>query len=154
MSTVNFNDTTPAAPADGSGNIRFQSDASGNISGNWTPGLWKTWTPASDALPMVINSQTIRCAQYMVMGPRAEIQFVATFNFGAPAASLLHIPLPVGSPITYATFAVTINVSSGAVGGFGFATPGDPRLHIRPYGGGLFALGDVDIYASGVYQWR
>ena len=94
MSTVNFNDTTPAAPTN-MVNLKWQSDASGNISAYNSGGSWLTWTPGfSGSSGMTITSITITTAQYLVVGPIVYFELIASFTIGAPLSNTIFFTPP------------------------------------------------------------
>jgi hypothetical protein len=95
MSTVNFNDTTPAAPAN-TNNIHFQSDASGNISANDSYGAWQTWTPTVlNSGTMTISAFTVFVARYLRLGPVVHFYCALQFTIGGTAGQDITFSAPV-----------------------------------------------------------
>jgi hypothetical protein len=128
MSTVNFNDTTPAALA-GSLNVRWQSDASGNISAN-VPVGWTNYTPGVvGGGSMTVASSNVIYARWAQIGYILHVNVEWQGTFGGTAAPSMTISLPapfsgpgtipgtghVVGPAAYWATAVTINSNTAAV---------------------------------------
>jgi hypothetical protein len=100
MSTVNFNDTTPAAPTYVA-NVKFQSDASGNISAYYPGALWQNWTLS--VIPggsmTITTGPTVDYAKWVQEGHslRLLLRFAATFGGTANSAIFLGFPAFVPS---------------------------------------------------------
>ena len=100
MSVVNFNNTTPAAPA-ASSNVRWQSDASGNISANATYGVWTNYTlVAAGGGAMTVPTTNTITARYWQIGPTLHFALVWQGSFGGTANAQVTFSLPGGTIAT------------------------------------------------------
>jgi hypothetical protein len=96
MSVVNYNDTTPAAPATGVVNIKWQSDASGNISAYSPIGNYQTWTPpVSGSGAMTVSISSLIAAQYLREGPILHMNLSLNLTLGGTLGSVVFIGIPV-----------------------------------------------------------
>ena len=156
MSTVNFNDTTPSPPADGSVNIRFQSDASGNISGNFTPGAWKNWTPTiAGGGSMSVTVTTLYWAKYLQIGNLVwfNLRFDCTTSGTAATNNSATMPVPTSpTPSNLSSLFMHIYASGGAWQvGYGTAMPGN-QMNLWTFAGGGYPIGSTGVLASGWYE--
>lgn len=155
MSTVNYNDTVPAAPANYN-NIKWQSDASGNISAYDPGGAWTTWTPTvSPVGSMTVSSVNIQLAEYLRQGPKAEFHAMISFVLGGTASNQLGIGLPVAPVGTTGRLTVCTGASSSGAAyaaNVVFIDPANPFLLCGATGGGNFALGGYTFIVAGSYR--
>lgn len=139
MSTVNFNDTTPAAPADGSANVRWQSDASGNVSANFTPGARTSYTPTiTPQSAMTISGVSASYAYYIRMGPIVFVNAQVAFTAAGTLENYVNLSLPI-APVGSAGngFIVSAQVTTASLGWL-------PTVNFIPTG-----ASNVRIYAGG-----
>lgn len=97
MSTVNFNDSTPAPPA-GATNLKWQYDASGNISGYWpAAGPALSWTPtASSSGGQTATIAGVTYANYVQIGVLTWFAFYVSVTVGGTvSAAAVNVSLPV-----------------------------------------------------------
>lgn len=93
MSTVNYSDTTPAPPS-GATNVKWQSDASGNVSAySANIGVWQQWTPTYGG--MTVATSTLACADYIRVGPVVHFAFSVNISFSGTMSSSFTISPPV-----------------------------------------------------------
>lgn len=113
MSTVNFNDTTPAAPTNFN-NLKWQSDLSGNISAYDPGGTWQTWTPTFNYQSMTGSALTVRFARFNRQGAIGYVQMNFQVTLGGTAASFFNCTgLPV-DPVEINLQAVPAGYGAGA----------------------------------------
>lgn len=156
MSTVNFNDTTPSAPTNYT-NLKWQSDASGNISAYDPVGSWTTYTPTFNSYPnntMTFGTPTITYAEYMRLGPAVVFTVTVSVTLGGTMESQVRIALPVAT--------VTNNdVRKVAADAFPAVTGTTAPLRAYAQGGWLWlippnnanwAAGTYNLSASGTYR--
>lgn len=92
MPLVNFNDTTPAAPG-GALNVKFQSDASSNMSAYVPAAAWQSWTPTLSADAGSFSLSNLYLNVYIQSGPIVtfQLRFAASTNV---SAVFLYFTLP------------------------------------------------------------
>lgn len=90
----NLNDTTPSAPANYN-NLKWQSDASGNISAYDPGGTWTTWTPTITAsASMTVSGVSITTAKYIRLGPLMLFLLSFQVTFGGSPSSYAYASVP------------------------------------------------------------
>ena len=96
MSTVNFNDTVPAPPANFS-NLKWQSDTSGNISAYDPGGTWTNWTPTVTPVggSMALSATTLADAQYLRVGALVFVKIAYNFTVSGSGGTLIQFTLPL-----------------------------------------------------------
>ncbi|HEY7306261.1 MAG TPA: hypothetical protein VH601_19205 [Bryobacteraceae bacterium] len=152
MSIVNFNDTTPAAPG-GVLNIKFLSDASGNISAYDPVGTWQNWTPSySTGSAMTVSLITLNDAQYLRMGPLVFFKVSTQVSLGGTAANLVAISLPVAMVGFNVLATAAINDGAAVNPGFGqVVTPNGLQI-FRPNLVNYAVPGTYTLTAAGFYR--
>jgi hypothetical protein len=154
MSSGNFSDTTPAAPA-GVVNIKFQSDASGNISAYSPVGSWQAWTPTVTASgSMTISGLSVLVAQYLRIGPIICLEAQCAFTLGGTASSSVLFTLPVSVIGTqHASLYAILAMNAGAAQ-VGLATfPNTTQLSVFLNGQGNWTLGSgAQFQVTGFYR--
>jgi hypothetical protein len=155
LSTINLNDATPAAPANFA-NVKFQNDASGNVSAYWSVGAWQPWSPTiTPSGAMTISSVVIVDAGYFRIGPLLFYRLNATFAVGGTLNRDLIATLPVTqNPLTAA---VGCNAFvSDTTGWYCYAVlPGTGTIIIRTpinVTGGIYTATANQMYVEGFYR--
>jgi hypothetical protein len=150
MSTVNFNDTAPAAPT-GTVNIKFLSDASGNISAYDPVGSWQNWTPTLSTAGNITGTlKTITDAQYLRAGPVVYVKFRGTITLGGGLTNgylSLTLPTAVVGSVCIAT-GVIIAAGGGGTWIYTYASGSALTFWSQTYA----AAGDTDFAASLTYR--
>lgn len=125
MSTVNFSDTTPATGSQRSVNVKWQSDAAGNISASYSPGNWATFTPGVSVgtATVVVTTATI---DYLQIGSLMHINLNLNIAIsGGVPGNLLTVQLPVGPAAGFQTHMnAVINPGTGWQLAMGTISPG------------------------------
>ena len=155
MSTVNYNDTVPAAPANYN-NIKWQSDASGNISAYDPGGTWQTWTPTIGASgAMTVSGITITQAIYLRMGSLLFLQLQVQFTLGGTADTNVTVTTPAVSGASSAQYLGADIIRSGD-GFWNFATAILPAssstMTVRQTNANILPLGATQIAVFGMYR--
>jgi YD repeat-containing protein len=152
----NYNDSTPAAPSDGSINVRWQYDASGNVSANFTPGARTSYTPTvTPQSAMTISGVTVPYAYYVRMGPLVYVAAQVHFTCSGTLESYVNVSLPVAAAgIAGNGFCLSAQVTSPSV----IWVPGLNLIvgaTIRCFAGGnantLYTAAAYDVMINGWY---
>ena len=154
MSTVNFNDSTPAAPTNFN-NLKWQSDASGNISGYTKGGTWQTYTPTVTASgAMTVSSPSVTC-YYQTFGSLLFYQLSGSFTLGGTADINVYFSLPSVAPISPTCAATALLSMAGGrfVCGVAEADPAGARFYVNVQGPTNWTLGSTLVKLTGFYRW-
>lgn len=152
MSTVNFNNTTPVALANGT-NVRFQSDASGNISACWSVG-WTNYTPGVVGLGgMTISGSNIIYARYALLGSAVAVNIEWQGIVGGTMSGSLQFsaPTPCTGPGTL-TGAGHI-VGPAAYQALAVQLPAGSNINVNVIGAALTTGSTYNVRLSLTYQW-
>lgn len=131
-------------------NIKFQSDASGNISAYDPVGSWQTWTPTlTPQGGMTVTSVTLTIGEYLRAGPIVYFRFQVNATAGGTLSNLIYVSLP---PVAYST-------SGSMIGALNWqqAQPTAGMLAItttefRCYGPSAFVAGTFILSGCGFYR--
>jgi hypothetical protein len=149
MSTVNYSDTTPAPPS-GATNVKWQSDANGNVSAySTTIGPWQTWAPAYGGMTVAVA--TLALADWIRLGPVALFAFSVNISFSGTMATSFTISLP----IPYAGADAVVLANGLSQGGNTLTSRANLSGNIITVfiGSGQFASGQTyTVRASGSYR--
>jgi hypothetical protein len=157
MPLVNFNDTTPAAPS-GAINVKFQSDASSNMSAYVPPTSWQTWTPTLSADTGTFTLGSLYLNVYIQRGPNVYFQLRFSATTSSASAVFLYFTLPVTdvTPNNFAALPPAIaETAVGAVAAFTLCpariqNPG--KVVIQLTGNANWPAGSYTFAVSGFYR--
>ena len=141
MSTVNLNDTVPAAPANFN-NLKWQSDASGNISAYDPGGTWTSWTPTVGGGSMTATTKTLNDAQYLRSGPVVFFKLNIEVNLSGTAGGNITASLPI-PPVGYSSAVsceLIITAGTGSNGWFPGYGAVSGAIQMSQAGGGNFPV--------------
>lgn len=128
-------------------NLKWQSDASGNISAYDPVGSWTTWTPTvTGGGSMTVSSPVFQLAQYLRAGPIVYISMEWTATLGGTASNNVQLTLPV-VVVGNRTNGVSINGVSGTALQAGVALFGNPSAGI------MSVYPSTTNYTLGATQW-
>lgn len=150
MSTVNYNDTVPAAPANYN-NIKWQSDTSGNISAYDPGGAWQSWTPTlTGDSGMTVSAVTVNVAEYVRSGAVCFIRFNIALTIGGTTAPGLNMTLPLAQTGTVGVASPVAGYSTTGLGTWAvvYATLPGAGTQIKMYAGG----NDTTNWSTGTHQ--
>lgn len=150
MSTVNYNDTAPAPPT-GMTNIKWQSDASGNISA-YDPGQgWQAWTPTvSPQGGMTISGVTITYARYLRIGSLVFFQFRIAGTIAGTLSNVIFVSLPPITPVAPAAQLGLCQPFQGTLAAVGAASITATEIQCNASSGN-FVVGSLTLFSSGFY---
>lgn len=152
MSTVNFNDSTPGAPA-GWTNLRFLSDTSGNIAAYDPVGSWLTWTPTYSASgSMTVTQTTLYTCMYLRHGPIVFLQFWATLTIGGTVSNIVNISLPIANTANLQVVPASVGPGGNFQVGFARLNPNASIAAVYIAGNANYALGQSDFTFNGAYR--
>lgn len=156
MSTVNYNDTVPAAPANYN-NIKWQSDASGNISAYDPGGTWTSYTPSFTPLASMTASSVTATGEYARVGSICYFTFNCTATLGGTATNRVDVGLPASLPLVGSNnFMASIALAVGGgsyVSSMGYVQSAAPTVFSVFVNSGVpYTLGGMNVLVSGFYR--
>lgn len=100
MAVINLNDVTPAPPAR-LVNVKFQSDASGNVSAYSPGGTWdETYVPVVTPLaPMTLPTLSSSVSSFARNGSLCTITTTIVGVFGGTPSNRVDVSLPTTTPM-------------------------------------------------------
>ena len=152
--SINFNDTTPAAPTNFL-NVKFQSDGTGNVSAytqapTWVETFVPTITPSGS---MTVSSVTTLITTWTRFGSIAIFSFVLGATIGGTVSTKIDISLPVamaGARSMWGTGQVNSPTAAAVLAVISSSSP--TVVSCSPFGGANYTLGAFSLGATIIYR--